>query len=108
MVATRPRVRLGYESLLFFGSIAIVGLSVSLTPGPEALDLFGLTLPPMCAYKLFLGLNCLGCGLTRSFTYMGHLELAAAWEMHRLGPLLWSVVAIQVPFRGARLLKMCL
>lgn len=74
-------------------------LSALIDPDPSQLRLFGWELPPMCLWKGMLGVDCLGCGLTRSFTYMGHGQLAQAFAMHKAGPLLWALVLAQVPWR---------
>lgn len=85
--------------------VIVVGLSVLITPSSEVLTLWGYELPPMCTYKALFGFECLGCGLTRSFTFMGHFAWADAWGMNRLGPALWLIVAAQIPYRGAQILR---
>lgn len=49
------------------------------------------------------GLDCPGCGLTRSFVSLAHGQWAAAWSYHPAGPLLFAVVAFQLPWRAAQL-----
>ncbi len=83
-------------------SLGVILFSVLLTPGPESVSLFGWELPGTCAWKEVLGLRCPGCGLTRSFAYMGALEIGAAFQQNWLGPVGWVVVGAQVPFRGWR------
>ena len=83
----------------------VVALSALITPGTEVLTLSGYELPPMCAYKILFGFECPGCGMTRSFSFMGHFDFGAAWGMNRLGPLLWIMVAVQIPYRTVRLLR---
>ena len=80
-------------------AFAIVLASVLLTPSPESLSLGGYVLPELCAFRRVMDMECLGCGLTRSFVYMGHAQWSAAFESHWLGPLGWSFVAFQVPWR---------
>ena len=80
-------------------SLGVILFSVLLTPGPESVSLFGWELPGTCAWKEILGLRCPGCGLTRSFAYMGALEIGAALQQNWLGPVGWVLVAVQVPFR---------
>ena len=81
----------------------VVGLSMVLTPSSEALTLMGVEIPPMCMWKNLTGSDCLGCGLTRSFTFMGHGRIGEAFELHILGPVFFVIVAAQVPFRILRL-----
>lgn len=94
-----PLVHLG----ILAACAMIVGLSMILSPSAEALSLFGVEIPPLCMWKRLSGMDCLGCGLTRSFTYMGHGELGRAFELHVLGPVLFVLVASQVPWRLGRL-----
>lgn len=76
-----------------------IALSVFIQPSDSQLTLWGWELPPLCLWKNLTGYDCLGCGLTRSFTYMGHARWLEAWQMHKAGPLLWLVVLAQVPWR---------
>ncbi len=88
------------EGLLFLGALSVVTLSAALTPGDTALHLFGWQVPPLCAWKALTGQDCMGCGLTRAFVWMGHGEPARAFARHTLGPVLWVLVAAQVPLRA--------
>lgn len=80
-------------------ALVVVVASVLLTPSDSAVSVFGWEIPPICMFKRWTGWDCAGCGLTRSFTYMGNGMFAAAWDRHRLGPLLYLLVALQVPWR---------
>lgn len=81
-------------------ALAVVVASTILTPSDSAVHLFGWQLPPLCMFKAWTGMDCPGCGLTRSFTYMGHGALHEAFDRHRLGPLLYVFVGLQVPWRA--------
>lgn len=87
-------------------AVAVIGSSVLLTPSTEALTLFGVEIPPLCTWKRLTGHDCLGCGLTRSFTFMGHGRWSEAFELHRLGPLLWVGTLTQIPWRIFALLRL--
>ncbi len=65
--------------------------------------MFGWDIPPLCLFSNLTGMDCFGCGLTRSFTYMGHGDVAAAFARHMLGPLFYVLVVAQVPLRTWRL-----
>ena len=65
----------------------------------------GFVLPQLCAFRGFLGVNCPGCGMTRSFIYLAHGNWQASWEMHRLGFLFALAVVAQVPYRIYRLCR---
>ena len=87
-------------------SSAVVLASVMLSPSAEAVSLWGWEVPPLCLYSNLFGVECFGCGLTRSFTYMGHGDIHGAFDLHALGPLLYLVVLAQVPLRAWRLLRL--
>ena len=88
--------------ILTLAGAVIIAASV-LSPGAQAVQLGGWTLPPLCMSRWLLSMECLGCGLTRSFVWMGHGEWASAFEQHRLGPLLYLALACQIPWRLRRL-----
>ena len=83
----------------------VILASVVLTPSDGPLSLFGWELPPLCLFKRLTGLDCLGCGLSRSFTYVGHGRLLDAFHMHKAGPFFWLLVLAQLPWRGWLLWK---
>lgn len=56
-------------------------------------------LPQTCASRVWLGLKCPGCGLTRSIIHLAEGNWQASWHAHRLGGLLAIVIAFQVPYR---------
>ncbi len=82
---------------------AIVVASIVLTPSDSVVTLFGWELPGLCVFKNLTGMDCPGCGLTRSFTFMGHGDLRRAFDLHWLGPFLYALVAAQIPYRAWRI-----
>lgn len=101
----RRRRALSSDAWLLLVCALVLLLSVVLDPSAEAVRLGDWTLPPLCVFKNTLGVECWGCGLTRSFTFMGHGQPGAAFELHRLGPVLFVVVLAQLPLRAWRLWK---
>ncbi len=93
------------DAALLLGSAAVVGLAFALTPSDTAVSLGGHELPPLCLIKALTGQDCLGCGLTRSFTFTAEGQLPEAFERHRLGPPLFLLVAAQIPYRLWALLR---
>jgi hypothetical protein len=65
---------------------AVVALSVALPPQ-------GLGLPA-CQFKELTQLPCFGCGLTRSFVGMAHLDLVRAVVFHPLGVPLFALTCL--------------
>ena len=56
-----------------------------------------LGLPP-CTFRILTGHNCPGCGLTTSFSNLAHGQLGGALAANPLGVLLFSLVAISLPY----------
>lgn len=52
--------------------------------------------------KKYYGWDCPGCGLTRSFISLSRGELVRAWQYNSGGPLLFLLIAIQIPYRTWR------
>lgn len=100
----KPRLSGELKGELWMLTVAVVvtGLSVLLQPSDDAVSLFGWSVPPLCLFQNLFGLECWGCGLTRSFTYMGHLEPAMALDRHRMGPVFFLLVVAQIPLRSWR------
>jgi hypothetical protein len=63
----------------------------------------GLTLPTVCGSRLLFGIDCPGCGLTRSFVALAKGDLAASFRYHHLGWVLALAVLAQIPYRIWRL-----
>jgi len=92
--------------VIFLGLSAVVlFLSVLMNTDASQVTVLGYTLPGLCMWTVFLGIECLGCGLTRSFVFMGHLDPVAAFDMNKLGPFLYVIVVAQVPVRSVRLVR---
>ena len=99
--AVKPEL-LGHLILLLVCA-GIVAASMILSPTDAVVSLGGFEIPELCMWRRMTGLGCPGCGMTRSFTYMGHGQLVDAFRLHRLGPILYIVVAAQIPLRSYRL-----
>ena len=89
--------------LLMFAFLVLPAfLSVSPT-APETVTFFGWETPSTCFSTTWLGLECVTCGLTRSFSLVTHGEMAAAFSLHPLGPILYLVMALEAIYRLAAL-----
>ena len=67
--------------------------------------ILGLPLPELCLAKRLTGLGCPGCGMTRCFISLAHGDLRAAWRYNPAGPLLFAILAFQIPFRLMQLAR---
>lgn len=94
---------------LFFaaGSAFVLVLAALLTTDGEsvALAVGGWTVesPHVCLFRHLTGLDCAGCGLTRSFVAVAHGDWSRAWTFHRMGPLLFVLLAAQIPYHALAL-----
>jgi hypothetical protein len=59
----------------------------------------GLKLPVMCGSRSIFGVECPGCGLTRSFVALAGGDVAASLRYHRVGWVLFLAVLLQFPYR---------
>ena len=100
-----PPVAPRHEGVLLFLCFTVVSLSVVLTPSASSVSFAGFEIPAVCAFRQIFGTDCLGCGLTRSFVFMGHGKIGAAFEAHILGPVGWLLVASQLPWRTYLLIR---
>ena len=95
--------RANHHRLMLFGSglIIVLALLLQIRPdhriqlrwGPE------MPLPEVCASKVYLGIECPGCGLTRSFIALSRGDLWQAWYLNRFSWLLAVAVLAQFPYR---------
>lgn len=88
-----------FRTLLILGSLPAV-LAASFFYYPYAFD--G---PTICYIKLTMGIPCLGCGLTRAFCSMAHLELPKALHFHLLAPAVFLFLLFWYAFRIRDLLR---
>jgi hypothetical protein len=61
-------------------------------------------IPSSCPSQVVFGVDCPGCGLTRSFIHLAHGDWRRAFSTHRAGWLLALAVVLQIPYRLAGLL----
>lgn len=96
-----------FHASMLILSLIVVGLSVSMrVPGEEQVYLPGIKypVPGMCASRMFLGVNCPGCGLTRSFICLGHGQIERAWHFNPGGIVFYLFVVAQIPWRITQLI----
>ena len=58
----------------------------------------GLPMPETCWSRSVFGVECPGCGLTRSIVYLAHGDWRDSWAMHRLGFLMALAILAQFPY----------
>ena len=84
IVGDAPRPARAAQSAAFDAAwltLAAVVLVASLLlelRGQTQVSLFGWTLPELCLWRRTLGVNCLGCGMTRAVMHFIHLDFDSA------------------------------
>ncbi len=88
-------------------ALFVFALSLFLSNDGErvVLPFLGTPLPPLCPLKSWSGLECPGCGLTRSWVALAHLQVAESWAYHRLGIALFVANAYQLIYRPMMIIK---
>jgi hypothetical protein len=93
--------------VVLMGACAVIAAGWLVDVGPDgALGLIGapaVKFPVLCPSRLLFGVDCPGCGMTRSVTHLLHGRLADSFALHRLGWLVLAAVVFQVPYRSWRL-----
>ncbi len=78
---------------------AILACAVVLRPNEDGLSLFGLRWPLSCWLHDMTGVKCGLCGMSRSFCSLARGDLAAGIHFHRLGPLVFALFCLEIPYR---------
>lgn len=81
------------------GSMAILLLSWFMSTGNgRQVVLPGVgVIPEICTLHTRFGVDCPGCGLTRSFIHLAHGNLRAAWSLNPVGLLMFAFITSQIP-----------
>lgn len=99
--------RLEYHLMFLVLSVVVLVLSMTMSVRSEgtkvSLPFMDRPLPELCHMRRMTGLDCPGCGLTRSFISLGHGDIAAAWQFNPAGVLLFGLLVAQLPYRGLQL-----
>ncbi len=67
-----------------------------------------LALPSLCPMRNWLGIPCAGCGLSRAFVCLVRGNFAGAWQLNPASPLVFAIVAGQIPWRLLQLRQLWL
>lgn len=68
-------------------------------PRTIVIPLVGLRLPEMCSASRMFGIDCPGCGLTRSFVLAAEGRVATAFAIHPVGTVAFGLLVLQIPLR---------
>lgn len=65
----------------------------------EMVGLSGIPMPSMCMSKSLFGVDCPGCGLTRSLLCFFQGDFSSSLALHRIGWVMAIAVLFQFPYR---------
>ncbi len=105
--ARRKMAKSGHLTLLTVSSIVIFLSMVLRVPGEEKVlvPLINQPIPGLCVSKEWLGINCPGCGMTRCFISLGHLQPERAWHFNPVGLIVFGIVLSVIPWNVAQLYR---
>lgn len=83
-----------------------LAMSFSLSIRDNHVSWANAELPILCGSRFLFGLDCPGCGLTRSFVALADGDWEASYTYHRVGWLLFLAVLLQIPYRTYRLWRL--
>lgn len=63
-------------------------------------------LPELCTFRRMFGIDCAGCGLTRSFISISHGDLVQSLRYNPAGLLLYAMAAFQLPWQSLQLWRL--
>lgn len=106
--ATYDRRRRHHVTYLVVSVVVLALALVLQVRGSEEVVLpqLGVPLPPVCTMRRVTGLNCPGCGLTRSFILLARGDLVGAWHFNPAGLLFFALTVAQVPYRSWQLWRL--
>ena len=80
--------------LVLFAALLVLPFLFHWDPSqPSSLSLWGCSLPPTCPSQALFGVTCPGCGVTRAFVALVHLDIQGSLRLHSLGVLLYLFLA---------------
>jgi hypothetical protein len=102
-----PRIPLSIRLLWLIVPSLILIASVAFSIGDDravVLPLVNVKLPELCTMYSQFGVDCPGCGLTRSFIHMSAGRIGEAWRLNPAGMLGYIYVVMQIPLALLQLL----
>lgn len=81
--------------------------SLTLRIGEDRAVLFpiiNVRLPEMCTMYSQFGVDCPGCGLTRSFIHMSAGRISEAWRLNPVGLFAYTYMVMQLPLAAFHLM----
>ena len=87
------------HAVVLAGCVATLAGALLLSPSEDGLSLFGYRWPLRCWLHDMTGIPCGLCGLSRSFCSLARGDVAAGVHFHRLGPVVFALFCLEIPYR---------
>ena len=104
-----PAARWKYHFWILVVALSLLTIAFLLNVAGQgtttSLPLIG-EIPQLCTWKRLVGIDCPGCGLTRSIVALAHGQWATAWRFNPAGWLFFAVCLYQIPFRSLQLWRL--
>ncbi|MBI84941.1 MAG: hypothetical protein CMJ81_17235 [Planctomycetaceae bacterium] len=97
-----------HHGLILLSGIVVLTLAASLRVRGDrevVVPVWNKPLPSFCLVRRLFGLDCPGCGLTRSFICLAHGEIVTACRHNPAAAWLFSLVVLQIPLRTLQIWK---
>ncbi|WP_338751049.1 DUF2752 domain-containing protein [Janibacter alittae] len=87
--------------VLVIAAVSLVGLVIARLWPLASVD----SGQPTCLLRIFTGLPCPGCGMTRAWVHLAHGDVLTAFEYNLFGPIGMAVAAGIVGYVGVALVR---
>jgi hypothetical protein len=82
----------------------ILAAAFMFQPRADGVTLLGCAWPFHCWLHDLFGIRCALCGMSRSFCSLAHGDLRASLAFHPLGPAVFALFCLEIPYRVRALL----
>lgn len=97
-----------FHGIMLTGSVIIILLSF-LMKADDSNQVFlpgaSAAMPELCLSKMYFGIDCPGCGMTRAFIRISAGQFGIARQLNSASFVVYSFIAIQIPWHAMQLLR---
>lgn len=90
-----------HRTMLYLAIAVVVAAFLLQMPNSDSVSLpwLHVNLPTLCGSRALFGMECPGCGLTRSIIALAAGDLEQSLRFHRLGWIMALAIVAQIPYR---------